>query len=434
MTARQRFVSSDKPWYADCPPDWREPALRRFFSIHGGTGFPVHLQGDETSEIPFYKVSDINGPGKYVSQSANYVSQELAAQQGWKLIPANSILMAKIGAALSNNHRKISTVPCLVDNNCQAAFARSSDFDVNFSYYLWLCLDMAWFDNHGVIPAVNVQKLLAIKVPMPPLREQRIIASFLDAKIAEIDSLVEKLKREQDLLKRYRNELIAHTVTRGLDPNAPVRQGGIDWVPEGPAHWRNVSAKALFLRRAEFERDGDVHLTPSQAYGVLPQEEFISVSGIKPTLKLSDSGKMKHVEPGDFIIHLRSFQGGLEYSGYQGKVSAAYTVITPRDERMIDRAYFRWLFKSTLFIKRLASLTNQLRDGQSINFKTFSKTSYLLPPLDEQQEIAHFLNQKTAEIDSTMAGIETQIDLLARYRKQVINEVVTGKTRVGEVA
>lgn len=286
----------------------------------------------------------------------------------------------------------------------------------------------------GVRQSLTFKEIKKIPVLVPGLSEQKSIVKYAHRIDERVDTLLAKLTGELELLERYRRELIAHAVTRGLDSSVPVRETGIDWVPEGPAHWVKVSAKALFVRRAEFERDGDVHLTPSQAFGVLPQEDFISVSGIKPTLKLSDSGKMKHVERGDFVIHLRSFQGGLEYSEYQGKVSAAYTVITPRDERSIDRGYFRWLFKSTLFIKSLASLTNQLRDGQSINFKTFGKTSYLLPPLDEQQEIARFLNQKTTEIDSIMAGIDTQIELLGRYRKQVINEVVTGKTRIGEVA
>lgn len=272
---------------------------------------------------------------------------------------------------------------------------------------------------------------LDFPLPNPSFAEQRAIVSFLDAKTAEIDGLVEKLQREVELLERYRRELIAHTVTRGLDPDVPMKDSGIDWVGVGPATWTPVSAKATFMRSTEFERAGDVHLTPSQLFGVLPQEEFIAVSGVKPTLKLSDSGKMKHVNPGDFIIHLRSFQGGLEYSEYQGKVSAAYTVITPRNDQLVDRSFFRWLFKSTAFIKNLSSMTNQLRDGQSINFKTFSRTSYLLPPLVEQQQIAAFLNEKTVEIDSAISGIKRQIELLRRYRKQVINDAVTGKVRVG---
>ena len=77
------------------------------------------------------------------------------------------------------------------------------------------------------------------------------------------------------------------------------------------------------MRRTELERKDDIHLTPSQTYGVIPQEDFIKLSGTKPTLKLSETSKMRHVEPGDFIIHLRSFQGGLELIRFQGKVSGS---------------------------------------------------------------------------------------------------------------
>ncbi len=286
----------------------------------------------------------------------------------------------------------------------------------------------------GVRQGLNYNDISSLPLLVPPASEQDSIAEFIYNKKTEVDGLVEKLQREVQLLERYRRELIAHTVTRGLNPDVPMKDSGIEWIGVGPANWTPVSAKAIFVRRTEFERGGDVHLTPSQMFGVLPQEEFIAVSGVKPTLKLSDSGKMKHVEPGDFIIHLRSFQGGLEYSEYRGKVSAAYTVITPRNNQLVDRGFFRWLFKSTPFVTNLASLTNQLRDGQSINFKTFSKTSYLLPSLVEQQAIAAFLNRKTEEIDSAIEGINRQIELLGKYRKQVVNDAVTGKIRVGEVA
>lgn len=278
------------------------------------------------------------------------------------------------------------------------------------------------------------QTFLNFPLPNPTFVEQRAIVSFLDAKTAEIDGIINKLQREVQLLERYRRELIAHTVTRSLNPDVPMRDSGVEWIGKGPTSWTLYSAKALFQRRKEFERPADIHLTPSQLYGVLPQEEFINKSGTKPTLKLSEAGKMRHVEPGDFIIHLRSFQGGLELSELAGKVSAAYTVLSPRDSGLVDSGYFKWLFKSDPFIRSLASLTNQLRDGQSINFTTFSRTSYYIPSIDIQRLIAAFLDRKTLEIDSAITGIKRQIELLGKYRKQIINDAVTGKVRVGEVA
>lgn len=282
--------------------------------------------------------------------------------------------------------------------------------------------------------AITKEQILRFPIVLPSIEEQRSIIFYLDSKTTEIDGLIEKMAREVELLERYRRELIARTVTRGLNPDVPMRDSGIVWVGFAPAHWVPVNGKTIFARSAEFERAGDIHLTPSQALGVLPQEQFIAKTGVKPTLKLSETGRMRHVEPGDFVIHLRSFQGGLEYSKYRGKVSAAYTVITPRQEGSVDRGFFRFLFKSSHFISYLASLTSQLRDGQSINFKVFSKTSYVLPPIDEQRDIATYLGRKTSKIDSTVSGIRKQIELLGKYRKQVINDAVTGKVRVGEVA
>ncbi|MDU0479343.1 restriction endonuclease subunit S [Staphylococcus chromogenes] len=273
---------------------------------------------------------------------------------------------------------------------------------------------------------------LNFPLPVPPLIEQKHIVAYLDVKTTEIDGLVGKLQREVELLERYRRELIARTVTRGMDPDVPMKDSGIDWIGEVPLAWEIKRTKALFFQRKEKSTETDVHLTPSQIYGVLPQEEYMRMSGTKPVLNLSAPNNMKHVEIGDFIIHLRSFQGGIELSNYAGKVSNAYTVISARQSG--DKNYYRWLLKSSPFIAKLSSLTDQLRDGQSINFKTFSHMVFPLPPLSEQRRIADFLNKKSSEIDSTIAGINRQIELLGKYRKQVINDAVTGKVRVGEVA
>ncbi len=266
----------------------------------------------------------------------------------------------------------------------------------------------------------------------PPVDEQRQITDLIDLRTAEIDGMIGKMARQVELLERYRRELIARTVTRGLDPDVPMKDSGIDWIGEVPLAWEIKRAKALFFQRKEKSTETDVHLTPSQIYGVLPQEEYMRMSGTKPVLNLSAPNNMKHVEIGDFIIHLRSFQGGIELSNYAGKVSNAYTVISARQGG--DKNYYRWLLKSSPFIAKLSSLTDQLRDGQSINFKTFSHMVFPLPPLSEQGRIADFLNKKSSEIDSTVAGINKQIELLGKYRKQVINDLVTGKVRVGEVA
>ena len=134
---------------------------------------------------------------------------------------------------------------------------------------------------------------------------------------------------------------------------------------------------------------------------------------------------MKHVEPGDFVSHLRSFQGGLELSRLRGKVSTAYTVL--KGSKSVDVSYYRHLFKSADFIHGLSHLTNQLRDGQTINYARLEKLVLPVPPLEEQRRIADEIDRETAEIDAMIADITELRDLLAERRAAVIAAAVTGQ-------
>ncbi|WP_051120528.1 restriction endonuclease subunit S [Corynebacterium pyruviciproducens] len=195
---------------------------------------------------------------------------------------------------------------------------------------------------------------------------------------------------------------------------------GAFWLNSIPSDWNLVPAWALMRERGEKSREDDIHLTPSQAYGVISQEEYMAITGSKVVLNLTGANNMKHVEPGDFIIHLRSFQGGLEYSAITGKVSNAYTVLKPVVD--MDDGYYKWLFKSSAFISALAGSTDQLRDGQSINFKKFSTFSVPFPPLEAQRRIADFLDKEISEIDTLVGELDEFIELLVKSRSSIISE------------
>jgi len=154
----------------------------------------------------------------------------------------------------------------------------------------------------------------------------------------------------------------------------------------------------------------------------------MEITGNRVVLNLSGSDNMRHVEPGDYISHLRSFQGGLEHSTSRGKVSAAYTVLRPK--RTIDARYFKYLFKSDLYIQALQTTTDQLRDGQSIRYSEFSLIRLPQPSLVEQRAIADFLDRETAQIDAFIAKNEQLITLLTERRTAAIELALT-PARVG---
>lgn len=185
--------------------------------------------------------------------------------------------------------------------------------------------------------------------------------------------------------------------------------------------WPTASPKSLFVERKERSLRTDTHLTPSQKFGVVSQQDYMGLSGGRVVLNLAGSDKMKHVEPGDFIIHLRSFQGGLERSSLKGKVSPAYTVLQPRAD-LSDR-FYQWVFWSDWYIGELASTVDQLRDGQSINYRTFIRTTVPIPPTPEQEIIADFLDRETARLD---ALVEAQTELIATMKER--RSVLIGET------
>lgn len=199
----------------------------------------------------------------------------------------------------------------------------------------------------------------------------------------------------------------------------------ITWLRSVNPDWNLVPANVLFAERSEKSGAEDVHLTPSQKLGVLPQAEYVERTGAQVVRNRTGAENMKHVEPGDFISHLRSFQGGLEYSALAGKVSNAYTVITPRVD-LVD-GYYRYLFKSSLFIEGLGNITDQLRDGQTINFARFSQFGLPLPDLETQRAIADYLDRETAEIDAMSADLDEMEALLTERRKTAITSAFTSR-------
>ena len=190
-----------------------------------------------------------------------------------------------------------------------------------------------------------------------------------------------------------------------------------------PVRWEILSPKALFEERRTINFPEDVHLTPSQKYGVLPQSEYVERTGGSVVLNLAGQDKMKHVEEGDFIIHLRSFQGGLERAHQSGKVSSAYTVIAPK--LLADPGYYGWVLKSSAYIQELQTTTNQLRDGQSIRWSDFVKVPLPNPPLNEQQAIADYLDREMRRIDELIAEQRGLIETLRERRRAVIAEAST---------
>jgi len=171
------------------------------------------------------------------------------------------------------------------------------------------------------------------------------------------------------------------------------RQLGELWLSDIPEHWNSRKIKYVFSERVEKGYPDEPLLVASQNMGVVPK----NVYGNRTVEATKDLHNLKLVRVGDFVISLRSFQGGLEYAYYQGIISPAYTVMIPND--YITSGYFRYLAKSKLFIELLQMCVTGIREGQNIDYGKLKNHLMPLPPREEQDQIVRFLDWKVSQIN-----------------------------------
>lgn len=274
-------------------------------------------------------------------------------------------------------------------------------------------------------------KLAELVYPIPPLIEQERIVHYIDKKIAETNLLITDYYKQIDVLEQYRNSVITESVTHGLNIKKEKKDSGIAWIGSIPDDWTLIKGKYLFAQKSERGNNICLQLlTPSQKYGVIPQSLYEELTGMT-AVKLKEDvnlASLKTIHKGGFCISLRSFQGGFEYSEYEGVVSPAYQIFYPLIK--IEARYFKYLFKERGFIEKMNSYTMSLRDGKNIAFEDFANTIIPVPPISEQENISNFLDKKCGIIDALIADIQKQIDYLSNYQKSIIFEFVTGKKEV----
>jgi len=279
--------------------------------------------------------------------------------------------------------------------------------------------------------AQGVVKDLVIAAPTRD--EQLSIAAFLDVETARIDALVVKKEKLIELLQEKRAALITRAVTRGLDPNAPMRNSGVEWLGEIPTHWKLVPSTWLFTESKQRALDGDQQLSATQRYGVIPQAEFERLEGRQVVHAFLHLDRRKHVEVEDFVMSMRSFEGGLERVRARGCVRSSYVVLRSSAQGYVG--FFSYLFKSSAYVQALRATSNFIRDGQDLNFENFRLVRLPLVPLREQEIIAAFLDRETVRLDALTAKVREAIERLRELRTALITAAVTGKIDVrGEAA
>ena len=415
-------------WIGEIPITWDARRTKELFGTLSGNGLSTDLQADDG--IPFYKAGDISACDKFLEVAKSFVDFSIAEKRSFNIIPAMSIVFAKIGEAMKKNSRAITTIECCIDNNCQALIPKS--IDLGFAYYLLLSIDMRWFDNAGTLPCVSVYKLMQSLMPYPPLAEQKKIADFLDGKCAEIDELVQTEEKMIEELKAYKQSVITEAVTKGLDSAAPMKDSGIEWIGAIPQSWRTMPIKHCCKINLESLKDTEKDDLLINYIDISSADENGNINFVDEITFLNAPSRARRIiRKGDVIIStVRTYLKviALIDEKYDGFIcSTGFAVLTPLEK--VEARFLYYNIYTDSFTSRVSYYSNGI-SYPAINSSVLATLHITLPSLDEQKQIADYLDEKCAKIDEIIALRTEQINQLKEYKKSLIYEYVTGKKEV----
>ena len=418
MKRYEQYKPTGISWLPEIPAHWDMAQLRKYLSLVSvkGKGDKQLLSVTREKGVIVRNVDDIE-------ENHNFVPEDLS---GYKYVQPGQFVINKMkswqGSYGVSEYEGIVSPAYYV---CNLTFPNKTFFSKAIRSRAYVDFFAQW--SKGIrVGQWDLEPIALKSIPFfePPIEEQEKIVAFLDKQITLIESCKCQRERELQTLNELKQAEIASVVTRGLNPNVPMKDSGQIQFGEIPAHWDSVKMKYCFTQRSEKGFPNEPVLCATQSKGVIPQSLYEN----RVVVVNKGFEGLKLVKVGDFVISLRSFQGGIEYAYYQGIISAAYTILTPKDER--NSQYFKYLFKSHPFIQLLQTCVTGIREGQNINYAVLGNNFIPIPPIEEQNAIVEYIEAKTNSIDKMIDALKAEIERLTEYKQRLISDVVTGQLNV----
>ena len=421
----REMKDSGVAWIGEIPKDWEVGKVKHYYKIQ--TGFTPDTKNEsyyDDDGIDWVTIADLSGERNVPDSTNKKVSSAYIDVFHPQLTPTGSLLYS---FKLSVGQVAFTTRP-VYTNEAIVSFLPDNSLCLDFLFYSsTLIIENANTNIYGA-KLLNQELIKNAFIVYPPVNTQKAISLWLDKKNSKVDDLISNNEAQIEKLKQYKQSLISEVVTKGLDPTVPMKDSGDEWIGKIPEHWKLVPSKRIFADIKEKRRDGDIQMASTQKYGIISQEKYMELENCR--IVLADKGieNWKHVEPNDFVISLRSFQGGLEFCEKSGCVTWHYIVL--RAKCIVSFRYFRWLFKCKTYIQALQHTCNYIRDGQDLRYSNFIQVPLCIPSINEQDSIANYLDTKCTQIDRLIAIKQAKIEKLNQYKKSLIYEYVTGKKEV----
>lgn len=418
MERYSEYKDSGVQWIGEMPSHWESKQLRSFLTLFTDKG-----HGDAQLLSVTREQGVVERDKEDKEENHNFVPEDLS---GYKYLEKGDFAINKMKAwqgsyAVSDYNGIVSPAyfTCKLRGVNRTFFSRAirSMAYVPFFTQYSKGIRVGQWD-------LNPNALKTIPFFLPPLAEQEKIVSYLEDKTSKIDAYVAEKEIEILLLQELKQKTIADAVTKGLNPDVKMKESKTSLLGQIPEHWEERKIKYCLSESSEKNHPNEPVLCATQSQGVIPQSMYQN----RVVVVNKGFEGLKFVKVGDFVISLRSFEGGIEYAYYQGIISAAYTILTPRNPD--DSDFFKLLFKSYPFIQVLQTCVTGIREGQNINYQMLGRKYIPLPPLNEQRAIVAYIEEKCQKMDTLMTELQAEIDYMKEYKQRLIADCVTGQVNV----
>jgi type I restriction enzyme S subunit len=402
--AYPEYKDSGVPWLGAVPRRWEVGQFKRLVEIQNGADYK-HVEADAGYPVI--------GSGGVFTFASDY------------LYDGEAVLLGRKGTI----DKPLHVTGCFWTVDTMYWAKIRPEVSGRFAFYAALTIPFTYYSTSTALPSMTQSALNAHMVALPNKEEQQAIAAFLDRETAKIDALVAEQERLIALLKEKRQAVISHAVSKGLNPDAPMKDSGIEWLGEIPAHWEVVRLGNLYREAVRTGSDDLPILSVSIHRGVsdyeIPDEDME-----RNVARSEDRSKYKRVQPNDLVYNMmRAWQGGFGAVQTHGQVSPAYVVAEPT--RPLRSEFIEAVLRTPCAVEEMRRHSRGVTDFRlRLYWDEFKDIKIALPPPDEIDAIlasgARIVTQFSALGDASRSGIT----LLQERRAALISAAVTGKIDV----
>ncbi len=426
------YKDSGVEWLGEIPSEWELWKLSHAYSeIGSGTTPPTDNEKWFDGEIPWVTTGELRE--STILDTKKKISKKTIDQfPTLRKYPVGSIAIAMYGATIGR--LGIFGVEATTNQAC-CVMTLSKVINNKYLFY-WLQAfknEIVQLSSGGGQPNINQEKVSALKVSAPKLNQQIQIANFLDYETAKIDSLIEKQQQLIQLLQEKRQTVISHVVTKGLNPNMPMKDSGVEWLREVPEHW--ITSRLKYYTNQIV--DG-AHFTPTYTDSGIPflrvtdiHNDIIDMENIKYIPKVEHQELIKRCLPkkGDLLLSKNGTIGIPKLVNWDWEFSIFVSLCLIKFKKTLMAEFAEYFFKSYEIQEQIFGLIKK-STVINLHLDKIQNFWFSIPSINEQIEIVNFLNHKTNELDNLISKAELAIQLMQERRTALISAAVTGKIDV----